>query len=113
MHAAAMGHNALLWAREPEVCESINNPAVKENTTYLKVYLTFQCARPCFPAAAMSRSKMIGCLISAEQGYKVPDALRATSDIAATIAHAEIDPGLGKGQMYKISSLIRYLITLA
>ncbi len=37
MHAAAMGHNTLIWAREPEVVASINDPAVKENTTYLQV----------------------------------------------------------------------------
>lgn len=45
MHAAAMGHDTLIWAREPEVVETINDPAVKENVTYLKVcYLSFlQC----------------------------------------------------------------------
>jgi len=37
MHAAAMGHDTLIWAREPEVVKSVNDPAVKENVTYLKV----------------------------------------------------------------------------
>ncbi|KAK9909230.1 hypothetical protein WJX75_009218 [Coccomyxa subellipsoidea] len=59
MHAAAMGHDTIIWAREKEVAESINDPAVKENTTYL-------------------------------QGYKVPEALRASNDIKAVVAHAEI-----------------------
>lgn len=37
MHAAAMGHDTIIWVREKEVAESINDPAVKENTTYLQV----------------------------------------------------------------------------
>ena len=36
-HCAHMRHDTLLWAREPEVVAGVNNPAVKENTTYLKV----------------------------------------------------------------------------
>jgi len=35
-HCAHMGHDTQLWAREPEVVEGVNDPAVKENTTYLK-----------------------------------------------------------------------------
>jgi len=33
-----MGHNTLLWAREPEVVASVNGPT-RENTTFLKVRL--------------------------------------------------------------------------
>ena len=36
-HCAHMRHDTLLWAREPEVVAGINDPAVKENATYLKV----------------------------------------------------------------------------
>ena len=36
-HCARMGHDTRIWAREPDVVESINNPAVKENITFLKV----------------------------------------------------------------------------
>jgi len=36
-HCAHMGHDTQLWAREPEVVAGVNDPAVKENTTYLKV----------------------------------------------------------------------------
>lgn len=39
MHAARMGHDTLLYAREPQVSKDINDPAVKENTLYLKVLL--------------------------------------------------------------------------
>ena len=39
IHAAKMGHETLLWAREPEVVASVNGPT-RENTTFLKV-----CAR--------------------------------------------------------------------
>lgn len=36
-HCAHMRHDTLLWAREPEVVAGVNDPAVKENATYLKV----------------------------------------------------------------------------
>ncbi len=37
-HAARMGHNTVLWARETEVVASVNG-SEKENTTFLKVGL--------------------------------------------------------------------------
>lgn len=39
IHTAKMGHDTLIYARETEVVESINDPAVKENTLFLKVCL--------------------------------------------------------------------------
>lgn len=36
MHCARMGHPTLIWAREPEVVRDINDPAVRENTVFLK-----------------------------------------------------------------------------
>ena len=36
-HCAHMRHDTLLWAREPEVVAGVNDLAVKENVTYLKV----------------------------------------------------------------------------
>lgn len=38
-HCAHMGHDTLLWARESEVVAGVNDPAIKENTTYLKARL--------------------------------------------------------------------------
>jgi len=35
LHAGRKGHDVLVWAREPEVVESINN--VHENTMFFKV----------------------------------------------------------------------------
>ena len=32
-----MGHDTLLWAREQQVVTEVNDPAIKENTTFLKV----------------------------------------------------------------------------
>lgn len=50
MHCARMGHPTLIWAREPEVVRDINDPAVRENTVFLKVrclhliaHLLFTC----------------------------------------------------------------------
>jgi glycerol-3-phosphate dehydrogenase len=40
-HAARMGHNTVLWAREPDVVASINEQ--HENTAFLKVC----CIRDC------------------------------------------------------------------
>jgi glycerol-3-phosphate dehydrogenase (NAD(P)+) len=37
IHTAQMGHDTLIYARETEVVDSINDPAVKENTLFLKV----------------------------------------------------------------------------
>jgi len=50
-HCAHMGHDTQLWAREPEVVEGVNDPAVKENTTYLK-------ARPACCLAAPRRARL-------------------------------------------------------
>lgn len=36
-HASRMGHDTLIYAREPEVVSDINDSSVKENRTYLKV----------------------------------------------------------------------------
>ncbi|KAK9846407.1 hypothetical protein WJX81_003265 [Elliptochloris bilobata] len=58
-HCAHMRHDTLLWAREPEVVAGVNDPAVKENTTYLK-------------------------------GFKLPEALRATGDLDAVVAHGQL-----------------------
>lgn len=44
-HCAHMRHDTLLWAREPEVVAGVNDPAVKENATYLKV-LSFRFRVP-------------------------------------------------------------------
>ena len=61
MHAARMGHNTLLYAREPQVSKDINDPDVKENTVYLKASrvphkpLPDGCVGTCCPAANVSR----------------------------------------------------------
>jgi glycerol-3-phosphate dehydrogenase (NAD(P)+) len=36
LHAARAGHTVKLFVREPEVAASVNDPAVRENTTFLK-----------------------------------------------------------------------------
>ena len=36
-HCARMGHDTLLWARESDVVTSVNDPSIKENSTFLKV----------------------------------------------------------------------------
>ena len=37
MHCVRAGHASLIWALETEVVRDINDPAVRENTVYLKV----------------------------------------------------------------------------
>ena len=36
-HAARLGHDTLLYAREPEVVADVNDSTIKENRTFLKV----------------------------------------------------------------------------
>jgi glycerol-3-phosphate dehydrogenase (NAD(P)+) len=56
-HAACLGHEVALWAREPEVAEEIN--AAHRNTAFLA-------------------------------GAELPDAIRATGDLAEAVAGAEL-----------------------
>lgn len=44
-HCARMGHNTLVYAREPEVVADINDASVKENRTFLQV-MTFTLGKP-------------------------------------------------------------------
>ena len=49
MHAS-LRHDTVVYARETEVVEAINDPSIRENTTFLKVCKSFPYA-PCISAA--------------------------------------------------------------
>lgn len=36
LHCGRMGNNVVVWSREPEVAAAINDPSVRENTSFLK-----------------------------------------------------------------------------
>ena len=51
MHCTRAGHASLVWALEADVVRDINDPAVRENSVYLKV-----CAMLCIPVMCQARA---------------------------------------------------------
>ena len=61
MHATRAGHASLIWALEADVVRDINDPAVRENTTYLKVGAHVQQAQGCLQGARKLHCSSAAC----------------------------------------------------
>ena len=55
-HCGRAGHDVAIWCREPEVAAGINDPAVRENTTFLKGFKLPACVRATTDAADLAAS---------------------------------------------------------
>jgi glycerol-3-phosphate dehydrogenase (NAD(P)+) len=55
-HCGRAGHDVVIWCREPEVAAGVNDPAVRENTTFLKGFKLPATVRATTDAADLAAS---------------------------------------------------------
>ena len=84
MHCARKGHDVLIWAREPEVVESVNNE--HENTMFFKVRRSC-CRRLCRILFVVT---LTGSDSAAPQGFKLPENVKASPDLVEVAKYGEL-----------------------